>query len=482
MNLKKESNPVIVYNSLNTWWSYQLSFETYFRWSKNHRRVYWINLASQNKKKYNVNFNDFMNPLIFKRPDRRIKKMAKKFDLDLQHKFIKAKQKKLIKNFESIDDLKNYSVDEFRIGALVYSFLCGKYQSTNFYIDNNKKFVRYLINYGLRVYEQVNTDIQTFNPSLILVVNDRIISSAAAISAARKNKINANIYYWGSSTDTIIEYSESLYSFDEWSRKIESNWRELKSENKINKEIIKSDFIKTYTHKSADAVEFQAMATPGTKFFQAEKKKLAVLYAASEWEHSPVFTNRNDNDEFSDQYTGFFNVVRYLLAEDWEAVLKLHPTRRGEFDKNALSEWDSLKSLNGVTILEKDTNIDTYELIEQADLNIVWESNVGLECIARGKPTLILGDPFWAGKLSDFRIKNLKQLKDFITFNNFIVNVEDVIPYHTYIKSFGRKFKYIKTENYIPTYNNYYILKKRFIYTFYKLFLTISSKFFVIKN
>lgn len=477
MNLKKESNPVIVYNSLNTWWSYQLSFETYFRWSENHRRVYWINLASQNKKKYNVNFNDFINPLIFKKPDKRIQKMAKKFDLDLQHNFIKVKRKKSTKNFMSVHELKNYSVDEFRIGALVYSFLCGKYQSTNFNLDNNKKFVRYLINYGLRVYEQVNTDIQTFNPSLIIVVNDRIISSAAAISAARKNKINANIYYWGSSTDTIIEYSESLYSFDEWSRKIESNWRELESENRIDKEIIKRDFIKTYTNKSDDAIEFQAMAKPGTKFINAPSKKLAVLYAASEWEHSPVFTNRNDNDVFSDQYISFLHVARYLLEEGWEVVLKLHPSRYEKFEENALSEWDSLKSLNGVTILEKDTNIDTYELIEQADLNIVWESNVGLECIARGKPILILGDPYWAGKLSNFRIKNLEQLKDFTTFNKFIVNVEDLLPYFVYIKNFGQKFKYIETQNFKPVYNNYYIIKERFIYKFVKLFLTISHKF-----
>jgi hypothetical protein len=366
-------------------------------------------------------------------------------------------------NIKSLSELKNYSIEELEIGKIIYSFLCGKYQSTNIDLRTVEPLVNYYLNYGLQVYLKVQSDIKRLNPSLIMTTNDRILSSAVILSAAKKLNIRAKIYYWGSSNTRMVEFSKTLYSsYPERQQKIIENWQKETTNSSFSEESLKNKFIESYTRIPKRSLQFQKYKESGKKYNRTLNKRLAVLYTTSQWEFSAL-ANYQVSDTFNNQSNAFTEVAYILLKRNWEVVIKLHPRKDQRDVPNLEPKWINQLRTHGITVLGETTEIDTYELIKQADLNIVWESTVGLECIARGLPLLVLGDPYWVPQDNPIRAKNKKQVLMYLKNSNFKFDLVSVLPWFAYQINRGDDFRHVLIDYHNSSYQGNTILKKRSI-------------------
>ncbi len=464
---------IIVYNSLNNWWSYQLTLETYFRYNTLCEEIYWINIAEKNRKKYELNSNDYLYPLIYRDPIKNIERIGKKNGLNLIVNHLKLDKKNQDITFKDLNELKNFYIDDFNLGSLVFTQICGKLQTTNFDLKKNLQLINHYINLGISVYNKVIKDIKKIKPKKIFVINDRIINSAAAITAARTLGIEYKVIYWGSTPNKYMEYNESLYSFSHWKASINKNWLNIpNSKERTNSIVI--EFKNRYSQLSADSKHFQDKVISGTAYTKKFDSKLAVFYPASEWEHSSIQEKRRGIDFFYDQYSSFTAVAEYLLNTGWEVVLKLHPSKKSMSSSIMQKEWKEFSNLPGVVVIEKDSDIDTYELIRQANINIVFRSTVGLECIARGLPLLVLGDTPWASNLQEGYASNIDEVKKYINEENYIIKPELIVPWYEYLKNFGDDFKYIQIHEFRPKYKEFEIISFRW----YIKFFIILKKFY----
>jgi hypothetical protein len=468
--LKKESNDkVIIYNSLNTWWSYQLTLESFFRHKENHKNVQWINIANKNKKIYEMNPGDYLSSFLYQNIKKNITRINKKYSLQLQGDYLNVSRIRLSQRFETIDELKDFTVDNFNIGALVHAQICGMTQSTSYSVSKNIKLISYFIKLGINVYRKVLSDIDTLEPKQIVVINDRILNSAAAIFAANAKGVDTKIIYWGSTPEKYVEYSKSLFASNEWWEKINNNW-EKKNYTESEKRDLVKNFVKKYSNPTDDSMKFQNRVIKGHGYRKKSDRRLVVFYAASEWEHSAVNHTQKKTNAFVDQYHAFRDLMEKFIEQNWEVVLKLHPLKKDNLGRNRQDEWKILSALEKINILDKETTIDTFKLMEQSDLNIVWESSVGLECIAKGLPVLVLGKPIWGEKLNSNRVENIEEAKIFINAGKYIVDVYKILPWFAYQIDFGKNFNYISLQNFKVYYEDISIIE-------FKPLIKILSKF-----
>ena len=85
--------------------------------------------------------------------------------------------------------------------------------------------------------------------------------------------------------------------------------------------------------------------------------------------------------------------------EDTRLVIKTHPAE-GKFGTNEsvirwFQERDGIPQ--NVVALPPDTDIDTYALLDETDVAIVYNSTVGLEAACRGVPVVVAGDTHYRG-------------------------------------------------------------------------------------
>lgn len=462
----------LVFNSFNNWWSYRLSFEAFFREIESGQDSIWINVAHKNKYKFEGYTSDYLFPLLYRNQNNSLLKFKKNNNLNIEVSFLEIKDKFKKIYFKNHEELKTYTIEGLPLGMLVYVQMCGRTESINFAMNRkNNKLINYFLNLGYETYRKVQEKIREYSPEKILVVNDRHLPSAAAIFAAKSMNVKHVVFYWGSSENKFSFFENSLFDTKSWHDSILKNSQILQN-NSHHSDKIKTQFIEEHSIISQDSKTFRKYVEEG-KRLDLKASKLAVMYTGTEWEDSAVNLKIYKSTEYQDQYDAFYQVAKYLSKLNWQVVLKLHPKRKKLFNNQEKSNlWEKFSNIPNITVLEKKTNIDTYELIKQADLNIVWTSHVGLECIARTAPIMIVGDPYWCFSYVNNLVRTNEKLKIFINEQNYIFPVDEVLPYFSYMKSFGEDFIYVNNKNYVPSYNGTNIIERR-------LFTRILAYFYV---
>jgi hypothetical protein len=130
--------------------------------------------------------------------------------------------------------------------------------------------------------------------------------------------------------------------------------------------------------------------------------------------------------EWKDQYEAISAAVSKLNDLGYQVTIRLHP--------NLITKsWDELilamhyfRDLNCEVILPTD-NINSYDLLDQASIVIVWRSTLGLEAIARGIPTFALGRNRY-DRTADMKMIHSRQDLLNETFQSFRVNPNSVVP------------------------------------------------------
>jgi capsule polysaccharide export protein KpsC/LpsZ len=112
--------------------------------------------------------------------------------------------------------------------------------------------------------------------------------------------------------------------------------------------------------------------------------------------------------EIGDQDVPFLDVLNWIKSTidylsgnaDVQLVIKTHPAEKAHGTNQAVSQWikQQYQPLpRNVNIIEPETNVNTYELIKDLDIGIVYNSTVGFEMAYEGTPVIVAGDTHYRG-------------------------------------------------------------------------------------
>ena len=257
------------------------------------------------------------------------------------------------------------------------------------------------------------------------------------------------------------DYENSLYDSSEWQRQIALNWAEFPpSAAELERLQAKIDvFSQTL---SQDSQEFTSSHVQGASIIK--KRRTCVFYAQSEHEHSPSFIP-DTVGRFPNQYVAFQALQELASLYEYDLVLKYHPIKDKHKQKtlstaNSL-DWKTISLNENVLEIPPDSNVDTYKLIHDADLNIVWSSTVGLESIARDRPTLILGNTHWLNKDWGIHAWTKEDLAKFFVAPPKVIGRNSLAPWFWFIESFGSPVKFSFLLNHSLTVDSVRIIQER---------------------
>lgn len=95
-------------------------------------------------------------------------------------------------------------------------------------------------------------------------------------------------------------------------------------------------------------------------------------------------------ESWADQYEAFETVLDAVAGAGYRAYLRVHPNFATKSHASFLREGARIRALQqrypDVTIIWHDEKVNSYALVGSTDVVVVWDSTIGLEASARGKP------------------------------------------------------------------------------------------------
>ena len=178
-----------------------------------------------------------------------------------------------------------------------------------------------------------------------------------------------------------------------------------------------------------------------------ENCKLATIFVGSGFEMVPSEVDSQITHLGSKQQKDIFQLFIEIASENgFTVVLRGHPASLGYEKMYAAEdlEWAEFCNENKVLHLASDSKIDTYKLIRESDLNVVYASTVGIDAIILGKNTLLLGNVDWAHLVPEICAFDKQSIRE--RFQDFKrdVDVEKLYPYAFYMECGGIEISHVE--------------------------------------
>ncbi len=404
--------------------------------------VTWVNLSHFESSKHELNQKSWINEFRFKNPRKIVSRLLESHGIATEKQIVPRVNLRGRVHFNSVAELRNYEELGLNLGAIVFSAIASKYKSTSFTIDEVSSEVNYFMKFARSAYNRLEEVTDSYKPDLILTTNDRLIGSSLALQIARNRNVDSRVIYWGSSSDRYQIYKSSLYDSREWFAHTSKNW-EVNHPSITEASELDERISKATSSPSIDSLSFTKGQTKGLSVNFPEKT--CVFYAQSEYEHSPYLASRISN-RFPNQYLAFTQLMKICERLNYKLILKYHPVRnldaRTKDLKGEISDWLDVDIHDSVLQLLPDSKVDTYELIQTSDCNVVWTSTVGIESILRGKKTIVLGDTHWLNLDWGIHAWNAQDLENQLRDADPRLNSVDLRPWYWFISNFGAFFQY----------------------------------------
>lgn len=437
--LLNKNSRVLVVNPLISYWTFQLTCEAALRSRNFSENVKWLNVSPNFPKQYFINSYDYISRRDFQNPLRKIESALTSqnvlFDCSPLEKFSSFE----IPDFRDIQTFRSYVHDDIPFGAIVYSAVASVKRSTAIQIDSDWKMIEYFFQAAMSMAQKVRRECLVYKPDLLITTNDRLPGAAVAIAVARNFKVPVKVVYWGSDSSKIQDYDQSLFDSNQWQQKISTNWSE-NPPNSIEYELLQNE-IQIYAQEpSLDSKTFIGNQKKGLGL--PKKNCTVIFFAQSEHEHSSTFLEPN-NGRFKNQYDAFNALERVCEKLNLDLVLKLHPNRfDSALDQNSILEmndWIASKLRTQTEVIPKNSDYDTYQLLNDAYVNVVWNSAVGLESIARGKKTLVLSNAHWLNLNWGIHAWSFSEIVMKLSKGVNTLDPKELAPWFWYIRNFGDK-------------------------------------------
>lgn len=251
----------------------------------------------------------------------------------------------------------------------------------------------YLVQSYHCIFDNTVKAIKSENISLLGVFNGRFFDSAAVVNAAKSMEISYFVYDVNRSSSQYYFYNTSLHSIKANQEKVLSFYD---PNNLDHTKCAHEYFLKRRSGKRTYEKSYTAGQKRGYLPKGLLNKKIIAVYPSSDDEYrflvdESIYKCVDQASELS----GFCD--EFLKANsDYLICIRLHPNM-AEMHPNALNKYHILSDYTNVYIANPLDDLDTYALLDAADIVVGFCSSIILESAYIGKKTLLIGPSLYRG-------------------------------------------------------------------------------------
>lgn len=323
-------------------------------------------------------------------------------------------------NYQSLTELRALIFRNVRVGWAALSVYISKTDDVNPKIDQDfRSKVDPLIRASLRLTLVIDHLISLFKPDLISIFNGRTVDTRPVLDLANfygvqlrglenvvsaPNRFRVRIFPNVPPQDVDFAREEAI-------RVWEQSARTLKEKKAIAKQFYVGRRAGKGTRDVRSYIGKQKSGTlPVT--WQASRKNI-VIFNSSENEIAGV-PEVVEGSLFSSQIEGIKFALEALRASDTWVTLRIHPNLSGVKRDYHLDLYKLTDRYPRLTVIEPESEISSYTLMDNSDLVLVFYSTTGVEASYSGKPVIVLGKADYCGLNVGYEPQTLAEVKAFL--------------------------------------------------------------------
>ena len=345
-------------------------------------------------------------------------------------------------NFDSVQELIEYRIDNFDIGYAALSSivsLCRDPEPN--LVEQSKTLKRFLVS-AFQTYRQAVDYLSNSNFDRVYVFNGRFAAMRAVFRACQKMKVDCYLHERGCDGEHYELFENHLpHNLVEIEKAIHRLWD--KADELPERELIASQWfldrvnrVEKVWHSFVKDQE-SGRLPPG---FDSQKKNVSIFCSSDD-----EFVAIGDawrNSIYPNQVTAIAKIAADMLAAQPETVLylRVHPNLR-QVDNQRKRDMLGLKFEN-LKIIPPDATVDTYELIRQSNTIVSFGSSVGSEAVFWGKPSVLLGPCFYQNLGGVYRSTSHSETIQLLTEDLSPLDKLGALKYGFWFQTRGHKHKY----------------------------------------
>ncbi|NEP27147.1 hypothetical protein [Moorena sp. SIO3I6] len=338
----------------------------------------------------------------------------------------------------SLRELRAYKYKDADLGLATVSSLISHTLSSHPDPDEHYPYIQRLLRCSAIVYEKARALILKYNPQKIIGFNGRQASVKGIFEAAKQLGVEVQYCERGITHYRYELLEKPPHDFAYLREQIKIYWQEAG----MDREELGHTF---YQNRR------QGEGIGSTNFTSEQQKDLVPRQTAN---HRQIVYYSSSDDEwaavgdlakhpiFKNQKEAVKSVITWVSNRmDCYLTIRVHP----HLQKKSLEDrnwWNSLTGKN-VQVIPPDSKVDSYALIDWADVVVTYGSTIGVEAAYWGKASVLLGESLYSGLGCVYQPRSEAEVYQLLE-NDALAPLpqETCLPYGYYCLCRGIRYKY----------------------------------------
>jgi hypothetical protein len=343
----------------------------------------------------------------------------------------------------TLPELRSIEYRDFDLGMAVASSLITRTGNSRVEPREHRTVVRKMLQGAIAVYDLALEVLEDEEPDLVYLFNGRFAYERAVLRACQANGVPYMIHERGSSPERYYLRPYIPHDRVRLQADVRASWEAVR-DHADALDVAHRWFVERREGEPRDWPSFTAKQVPDSLPSVAPNKRIVAYFSSSDDEYEAIGSEyqwEGWKDQF-DAVTRLIGVVEDL--EDVELVVRVHPNLLTKHRAERTRWMGVAEGAHSVTVIAPESHIDTYALIDAADVVVTSGSTIGIEAVYWRRPSLLLGPSEYDELGAAHRVRSVEELRALLTEPSLPVDPETALAYGYHRATFGEPFTLYK--------------------------------------
>lgn len=287
-------------------------------------------------------------------------------------------------------------------------------------------------------------------PAAVVVFNGRFLENGAIVEVCKKLEIPISFHEKGGRLGGRFFFEEfPIHDVRNRGLAARRAWDSMTTREREDASAMAVEFLEKAPSEGGLGA-YRAPKTQQTHIAAKAKgqAKKAVFFTSTELEYVPNGIV-SPTSGFPSQFDGVVAISRACSELGWDLTVRIHPNVSNS-RWNERRRWDQklAEAIVSGRVLGSRSGADSYQLIREADLVVVWHSTIGLEAVFRGIPTLCMVETDYSNAGADVMVASPED--DLVELLHQAVNhrpsTDSALPFIHHFLTRGVSFKHLNPD------------------------------------
>jgi hypothetical protein len=351
----------------------------------------------------------------------------------------------LLTDFSTINELKQYRIEDFDIGYAVLSSLISHLRESEILLSQHAELVQRMLRTSYAVYHAFGSFLQRQAVDRVYVFNPRFAPTRGVLRACQKYGVPCFAHDRGHDLQHYELYPNTLPHDREFvDQSIRQLW--LAAAQRPDREVVASRWFEDKARgierkwHSFVAGQTEGMLPPNWD----SRRHNIVAFISSEDEFAAIGEGW-ENPIYATQLEGLRRVIESLhsVSSNHHLYVRIHPNLAG-VENQQTRELTRLQAPS-LTIIPADAPISTYALLKNAEKVLTFGSTVGIEAVYWGIPSILAGISYYRDLGGTYNPATHEELMQLLMTDLSPQTIEPALMFGYYFSTYGQPFQHFQS-------------------------------------